>query len=227
MLAMTQLIGFGTVAPPATVTYQSHSETSSGTTTRTFATQGIGGASSDRYVIVGVGARWTSGTPTINSMTIGGISATAISNQRVGSGTTLVGAALFIAPVPTGTTADIVVVFSASPVSGPYIVTWSATGLLSATATSSVMSNANPGTSGSFSVQEGGVIVAYATFIGNSAGQSTTWANLTERADNVIASWEVTSGASDAFANASTQTITATPSSISSGTMNFHCAAFR
>jgi hypothetical protein len=210
---------------PAAVTYQSTATDGSDLSTYTFSAQAIGAASANRYVICGFGARYTSGTPTITSVTIGGVAATQVSAQLAGTGTGKLLAGLYIALVPTGTTADIVIAFSATALRCDH-VTFSATGLQSATPTASVMSTANPGTSGSFSVSAGWIIVAFAMILGNASGRTCTWANLTERSDNVSSDWDVYTGAADAFANASTQTITATPSA-GIDTMNFHCAAFR
>ncbi len=71
----------------------------------TFAAADVGPEASDRYVLVSVNGRAAT-TRTITGVTIGGVSATIVGSQidNVGSSS-----AFFIAPFPTGTTANIVV----------------------------------------------------------------------------------------------------------------------
>jgi len=82
--------------------------------TYTFSSQSIGVADSFRHVIVGVG--FYDGTNSMSdgdgpaSVTVGGVSATLINQESVGSGSERFGASLWRAHVPTGTTADVVVV---------------------------------------------------------------------------------------------------------------------
>jgi hypothetical protein len=75
--------------------------------TYTFAAVDIGAASSSRHVIVTVGVSDDSDTGTISSATIGGIAATVVVQAQSGNGDSL--AAVLIAPVPTGTTATVVI----------------------------------------------------------------------------------------------------------------------
>lgn len=76
--------------------------------TYTFASQNLGDADADRAIIVTVGARKASPSATIESASIGGVSAAIIGEKtRAGSYAGIIAAA-----VPTGTAGDIVITFS-------------------------------------------------------------------------------------------------------------------
>jgi hypothetical protein len=86
-------------------------------TTYTFAARGLGAADANRYILVAIEARGGTGR-TISSVTIGGVAATGLS---LGGGTLIEAAngssayvALYYANVPTGTTGDVVVTWSAA-----------------------------------------------------------------------------------------------------------------
>lgn len=112
--------------------------------TVTFAGTSIGTALGDRYVLVAYHQRNDAGAaPTTTSATIGGISATILSEFAQSTNSTV---GFIIAPVPTGTTADITLNFSAATVdsSGIFVYTINqlvrplniiGSGTLSATAT--------------------------------------------------------------------------------------------
>ena len=104
------------------MTYQTAAQSPSDLTTYTFSSQAIGTASSNRRVIIGtVGF---AGIRTVSSLTVGGISASLVKRQQQGSVT----AEIWIATVPTGTTADVVVTWSGGQTRCA-IAVWSATGL--------------------------------------------------------------------------------------------------
>ncbi len=96
-------------------------------TTYTFTGKAIGPAAGDRYVFVGTFQGFA--TKTVSSMTIGGISASLVVSKSAASGT----AELWMANVPTGTTATIVVTWSGGVDIACGIGVWSATGLSSTT----------------------------------------------------------------------------------------------
>ncbi len=77
----------------------------------TFSSQPIGDANDDRYVIVAIASRKAGAAATISSVTVGGISASEVIQHTTTVTNTDV-AGIFIAKVPTGTTADVVVNFS-------------------------------------------------------------------------------------------------------------------
>jgi len=80
--------------------------------TYTFSSQNLGAANSKRYIIVAIASRNTRLGTTINSVRIGGVTATiSVQSNHDDSPNSSV-AGLAVANVPTGTTGDIVVTFS-------------------------------------------------------------------------------------------------------------------
>ncbi len=113
-------------APVAT--FEAQYVSSADATAYTFSSADLGSAASNRSIVVGVGAGRSSATPAriVNSMTINGVTATFAARQ-----TTLndnAGAEFWSAPVPTGTSGDIVVTFNAAMVRAG-IGVWSVTDL--------------------------------------------------------------------------------------------------
>lgn len=79
----------------------------------TFSTVGFGAADSTRKIIICVPYNYGSSTVTMTSCTIGGVAGTLIEDTGSSSGFS-VGVAMWIAEVPTGTTGDVVTVFTAN-----------------------------------------------------------------------------------------------------------------
>lgn len=97
-------------------------------TTYTYTAASIGTASADRYVVVGaIGWSGSTADRTVSSLTIGGVSATALQNPL-----TAITNAIFGLTVAAGTTADIVVTYSGS-VTFSRIYIYTVTGLNSTT----------------------------------------------------------------------------------------------
>src|SRR3990167_1616167 len=109
----------------------------------TFSAQAIGVASADRIVIVGISTR--AGATSIDSVTIGGISASEVVFSGHGTGSGIV--TLYQAAVPTETTADIVVNLNVTA-NRCGIVVWRLTG---ANATATATASDNSITSDAFS----------------------------------------------------------------------------
>lgn len=116
------------VAGAPTSFYRDSEVQEAGATTYTFTGKAIGPAAANRYVFVATFQH--ANTRTVSSLTVGGISATLVKSQAGGSLTT----ELWMANVPTGTTATIVVTWSGSVSIACGIGVWSATGLNSTTA---------------------------------------------------------------------------------------------
>ena len=154
---------------PKIITYQTNAVLNSPATTFTFSSQAIGTAQANRYVIVGVGG--SNSTRTVSTVTIGGISATQLVQQQSG----IITSALFIANVPTGTTASIVVTWSGSQ-DRAGIGVWSATGLSSTSANSTGSTTTNNGTI-TLTTLSGGFAVGFTTQ--DNFGSTFTWTNLT------------------------------------------------
>lgn len=214
MLPMTLFaIGGTSSAPLPALTYVTHLESSAGSSTVTFTAASIGTASSDRLVIVSVGASKAIGAWSANpitSLTIGGNAATLAGNQKLTGGVQgSAVAAIYCLTVPSGTSADIVVNLAASYI-GCGVVIWSSTGLNSSTPTATADDNTDP-LSQSLTVSSDGFGIGFA-INDNSSGQSWAWSGMTERsdADNGGATHGICSGA-DTTTSGSVS-VTATPS---------------
>lgn len=194
-----------------------------GLSTYTFTSASIGTASTGRVIIVGVGgSNVTVAAITITSVTIGGVSATEISDNR--SGQSYCG--LYSLQVDTGTTADIVVTWS-GVMSACGIGVWAAYNLLSSTPTDTGTDSASDPLNTTIDVSAGGVVVAYTE---NYAGStpSNVWTGVTEDFDKVIraAAFAGQSGASGAFTTSQTGlTIDVNPSVFTNGILQV--ASFR
>lgn len=188
--------------------YLQGAESSSDLTTYTFSTQNLGVADSARYIIVGIMARAIGGSTTVSSVTVGGISATLVV-EHFNSSSNSDYAGLWIAAVPTGTTGDVVVTFSAGQLRA-HIDLWRAVNISSATATDTDKSTASP-PSVALDIPAGGFAIGCGC--SGAGGSSCTWTGLTENNDRITESLNG-SVASDVFASAQTGlTITATFSS--------------
>jgi hypothetical protein len=166
---------------PAVVTYQTFSNTYTGTTTLTFASLAIGTAAADRYVIVVLHERVSSsGDPT--AVTVAGQSCT----RRVQStsGNNAWGTEIWTtdAPVTSGTTANVVVTFPAT-VNSVSVGIYSATGLTSIipTQTKTASGNFSTPTAMSVDVSADGFIIAGGT--NSDTTESSTTSGVTEKYD--------------------------------------------
>ena len=213
---------FGVPDAIISLTDQSSSTTNSGT--YTFSGMNFGAASSDRYIVVAVGAGIGSfgGGVSISSVTIGGVGATIVRQQAAnvsGSGAL---SGIAIAAVPSGASGNVVVTLGASH-QNCAITVYAVTGLLSAAA---AYTNSATGASPSSSIDcdAGGVVIAAAT--GRNTGGTTTWTGLTEASDFSLESLTIISSADSPFASA--QSSLAVQASFSASTGGSICiAAFR
>jgi hypothetical protein len=197
-------------SPPGgkvTVSFTDSSVDGTDLTTYTFSTQALGTASSDRKIVVGTGTV-TGGGATVSSITIAGIAATRVEQQANGQGI----AELWQASVPTGTTGDIVVVFSGG-VSRAGIGVWAVYNATTS-AFDTGKSTADPLTD-TINVPSKGICIGFAI---TNDGTSMTWTNLTEEFDEAEESTIRHSGASLTSENGSSGlTVTATSSTAPNG----------
>lgn len=185
-------------APDATVSYISSANAGSGSS-QTFTAQSIGTADADRYVIVGVMQNGST-RPSTPTVTIAGTTATSVAyarNDYGGSASTSAG--LQILKVTSGTTADIVVTWNTS-CDVTAIGVWRAIGLSGTTANATSSSTASP-SSLDLNVTAGGIIVALQA---NGQYSTATWTGPTEDFDTNFRTYYAYSGASAAYATAST-----------------------
>lgn len=222
--------GVATTTPPpaATITFTDNAVDTAGGSTITWTGRAIGTATATRQVIVTLISYNISAASNGASMTVGGISATKLIDVGGAVADNLY-AAVFIANVPTGTTATIVASFTTTP-SRAGIGVYAADNLVSTTPTNTYTSTgtANP-FSQSVNISAGGFGVAVSSKSDNSTAGTYTWAGLTERYDQTINFSITHSGASLAFAAAQTgltvsSTYSLTPSTVQGA---YIVAAFR
>jgi hypothetical protein len=168
-----------------------------------FPAQNLGTPSATRRIIVGVGTRDTlTNNKTIVSVTVGGVAATIVEqfqSDNSGDGAACL-AGLAIAAVPTGTTGDVIVVFS-EPMLRAAISLYTVDDLASETPLATATSDAAAPTA-TLDVPAGGFVVGV-SFVGLQA--TVTWKGLTRDVLNnsslETAAW---STASDIFHTAET-----------------------
>lgn len=153
-------------------------------TTYTFSSVAIGVADANRIVAVGVWYRSDSDSELINSMTIGGVSATQVSGARsTRSDGALAISDIWYASVPTGTTATIVIVLGGG---GPARLGISTYRIITTTPTPTGatfgIGVAETSTSGTLTIPSGGAGFAmYGSRM--TIGTGTTWTNATKDYD--------------------------------------------
>lgn len=213
MLTTTNLVGFGsglaeTAASPAAASFTANTSSTSASTTYNFASQSLGAAAADRYIVVGTTSQ--SGTNiAVSSLSVGGISATPLLSIVQINNTI----ELWIAAVPTGTSATVSVTW-ASTRSRCAIVVWRLVGLVSPTAydTAQEFSFGASAGDGALDIPAGGVALGMASDSGT-GGRNWTWAGLTESVDLTFGSGRSYTGATGNFASAqSGLAVSATPS---------------
>lgn len=167
-----------TAAPSGTLTYRGQSQISSDVTTFTYTDAPLGAPSANRHVIVLV-TWWSGGTRSVSSLTIGGVEAERVYRDRTLSGR---GFWVYILPVTSGTTADIVATFSG--IAEPSIAVWTtdqlATFVAGNTADPLVPASSTTASISAASVPGGFAISGYRTL---SNATDATWTNITERWD--------------------------------------------
>lgn len=170
---------------PPTYAFQATTFDATAQTTYTFAGQAIGAASATRYVIAAV-TLVSSFSRTISSVTIGGVAATVIPNGQVVANTYFYRTAFYIAAVPTGTTASIVVTASGACNGGGLAGVWAVYNLLSPTAVDSdgaTVLGTNTFSPPAVTTSAHGLLLA-AGFHATAADPATnSWTNATERSD--------------------------------------------
>lgn len=202
-----------------TSTYRGTVEDETDLSTYTFSALDVGAASSDRIVIAAVYST-SSGNTTATSCTIGGVTATLIQGESA-TGTRHLN--LYFAAVPTGTTADIVVVRSGVnlrcavswwTITGTTQVTYSARGAANTEINASATAISSP-VSGSITVPSGGVGICAIWLGATKAGPLFTFSQTsgsgTKRLDEQLGTSTLYGGAYDT-ATSGAQQFTATQS---------------
>lgn len=152
------ILGVGGGSSSLDLTFREQRVNASDLTTYTFSAVNIGSPDAGRTVFVAVTGAGTAGR-TITGVTIGGVSATqAIQQAHSASESAVV--AIFAADVPTDSTADIVVTWSAGQLRTG-IGVWTANGISSLTPVDTATSQADPATDTLTTVNGRVAIVAY------------------------------------------------------------------
>tara|TARA_Y100000031_G_C8217101_1_gene383991 strand:+ start:110 stop:1165 length:1056 start_codon:yes stop_codon:yes gene_type:complete len=202
------LAGADFLTPTATSSFTASAVDTTDASSYTFSSQAIGAADSTRIVVVGIATGDANvGSPTINSVTVGGSSATAVIEQAA-----LVRSkcAIYQRAIASGTTADIVVNLSGSAY-GCGIGLWRMVGANSTvadTAADTAATNSSELLSTTIDVPANGVLIGVATAQSSSGDPTFTWSEITERYE--IGEWaggggdRGTSGASLDYATTQT-----------------------
>lgn len=200
----------------SSLTFLTSATSSSDLTAYTYSAVAIGTAHFNRHIVVAVVFAATDDYPA-SSVTIGGVSATLVKGQgsRIG---------LYIAKVPTGTTADIVVTYATAAVRSA-IGVWRLDGLGSATAhaTAGDTQVADTQQTLSLNVPQRGVAIAAAAATAIST-TGMTWIGLNEDYDGNAENSVLSAGASTIISDAGVLSIRYQKSGPSTG-MTYNVAA--
>ena len=190
----------------AEITFTDTGKDGTSDTSFPYPARAIGAAAGDRKVVVLVYSEGGLNSATVSSLTVGGISGAAVATHYPTTGLRL---EIWQADVPTGTTADVVVNFSATRSNGAHIGVFRVTGAAAA-AHDTGGNTSQTAPSDTLDIPANGCAVALAG--GNGPAQPITWTGLTERfEDTTLAGGNGYGGASDDFATQQTGlTITAT-----------------
>jgi len=163
--------------------------------TYTFASQNLGTADSNRYIIVSLSARATTTTAfTVSSVSVGGVTGTIV-QQYSNVITNVCLSAIAIVAVPSGTTGDVVVTLSRTALRC-CIALYGAVGINPTATDSGTSGDANP--TYAIDIAADGVAIGV---VGRASGaaDTATWTNITEDYDSVIDTTFNFTGASAAF----------------------------
>lgn len=176
--------GLSEFAPPtpATITFLQCAENDAAQTTYTFSAQNTGTASADRITYVGLVATDGNATYTINSVTVGGDTATEITDNG-GAGTGL-NAGIYAIANSAGTSEDVVVTYSEA-ITGAAICLWQGNNsVVAATDTATVFDTNSGAVAGlDTDVPADGILIGICTIQQGGATHSWT-AGPTERIDD-------------------------------------------
>jgi hypothetical protein len=183
-------------AKTPSVSYRNSYNSATNLTTYTFNASDIGTANTSRLVVVQVHGQASTGTRSVNTLTIGGTGATGYQNTA-----RLYHNSLWALAVSTGTTASIVVTFSGTMLNC-LIAVYALYDLNSNIPVNSQATTATNATTISLttSAREKGIVIGGIT---GAANATTTWTGVTERYDTTVES-TVRSGGESVIATTNT-----------------------
>lgn len=180
------------------ISYIGNNSNTASATSHTFTAQSIGATGNNRVIIVAISCSAASGS--LSSATIGGVGAT-INVQANGTSTL---AAIISASVPTGTTADIVLNWSASELNVA-IAVYRVVDLSSTTAAATGTDTALSSGVASLTLNNNANAIMVASAVGIDGSSWASWSTgLTEDSDQFIASNNAAAASSGFFASANT-----------------------
>lgn len=179
-----------------------NADTSVAASSKTFSAESIGAAATDRVVVLAIALRFTAGSGTISSVTIGGVTAT----QAVFALNSTNSASIYYAKVSSGTTADIVISTSVN-INYVGVGIYTYTGGNSIPAVTDTVTDTTASFSTTMSVAEGGVIIAAAATL-NGTTSRFTFSGVSEDFEATYGSSNEQYGAGHLeYASASTPTV--------------------
>jgi len=192
----------------AELTFLQANQDGASATEYTFSGESLGAAAADRYIIIGVNSRGLNATRTLDAVTVGGESATVVTQTpNTTSHTTLSGIAIVL--VASGTTGDVVVTFDAGMLRCG-IGLWRADSLDSATPNDTGGSTAADPTY-DIDINAGGFAVGTVHAVGDVGQATAVWTGIAEDYDQQLEGVSSHTGASDTFVAQQTNlTLTAT-----------------
>lgn len=216
----------GSTVPTLSFNRASTTGTSTGSVSSvTFTAEPIGTASAVRNVIVSIGVRFVTIPTVVSSVTVGGnacISGAALINNTSGFGSY---AGVWMCPVSTGTTANVVVNYSATSNSFIAIATYSAYNVISTTPVTATSTN-DTSQNLSLNTLAGGIVIGA---IYQVSASNASWSGLTSDYNSqASAGTQILSGASASnVAAASPRSITATLTGTTASNQAGVAAAYR
>lgn len=167
----------------ATATFVAATFSGTDLTTYTFTAHNIGTAAFDRVVVVTIFGSQVTSARTVSSVTIGGSAAT-LNGTQIDDSPRRVKIAMAGLLVPTGTSSDIVVTWSAG-MEACGVFVWALTGSGGVFSPYSTVTAKTGGTltSSSLVVPQGGAVIATAGFVDTSPTSGITWTGPTEASD--------------------------------------------
>lgn len=190
------------------LTYRTIVGSTSGLSSYTLSAVPIGTASSSRYVVIAMSAKFLGTTAaSISTLTIGGVSATIVTTAT-GTGSNIATTTLAYALVPTGTTADIVVTYSRAALRCAAAVwTISGSGTISVDTSNQFGGSANPSPTATLDLSTSAVTMGVGARFTNTG--SHIWSGLTKRGQTDFGSGTISAADATLVAGANAISVSA------------------
>ena len=181
--------------PVVTGSFASSGVSTADLSTYTFSGVALGTAATNRHVVIAANTG-TASAADASSVTVGGVSASLVVRA---SGSDHTRAELWIASVPSGTTGDVVIVWSSAKDRCGYAA-WAMYGASASASDTATDADTTP--SQTIDIPAGGYLIAAQAGNGSGAARTATWTGPSENYDETIQDNFTQTGASDAYAAA-------------------------